>query len=280
MHEEDNECDEEIDARHDRHEQCRERCDTMDAAEDDHSREYGEHTAHDVGINAECLLHRDRNRIRLHGDIDQTERDRDKHGKEFGDCRLPKGVLNVVRRSAVKEAVSTRNLVDLGERALDKARRCPNEGDDPHPEHSTGTTRHNGDRNARDIADTDARGGTDTERLKRGDRLASAWAATELPREQPHHLGQRTQLNKSGRDCEPQTAAHKHNDDDISPQKIIDRADHRVEKIHRNHPFQKNKQHHNGKNEDLSNCIPVFFHKENHSGTFISCFLYFSLKRV
>ena len=180
----------------------------------------------------------------------------------------------------MKESVSTRDLVDLRECTLNEARRRPDEGDDPHPEHSPGTARHNGDRNARDIADPDTRGGADAERLERGDRLASARAAAKIPREQAHHLGQRTQLNKSGRDCEPQTAADEHNNDDISPQKIIDRADDRVEEIHRNHPFQKNKQHDNGKDEDLSNCIPVFFYKENHSGTFISCFLYFSLKRV
>ena len=57
VHEDDDECNKEIDARHDRHEQCGERCNALDAAEDDHTREHGEHAAHEVGINAERLLH-------------------------------------------------------------------------------------------------------------------------------------------------------------------------------------------------------------------------------
>ena len=141
----------------------------------------------------------------------------------------------------MKETVSARDLIDLRERALDEPRCRPDEGDDPHPEHSTGTARHNGDRNARDIADPDARGGADAERLERGDRLASARTTPKIAREQTHHLGQRTQLNESGRKCKPKAAADEYNDDDISPQKIVDRADHRVEEIHKNHPSQKNK---------------------------------------
>ena len=75
VHEDDDECDKEIDARHDRHEQCGERCDTLDTAKDDCTRKDGEDRPHDVGINAERLLHRERDRVCLHRDVDQTERD-------------------------------------------------------------------------------------------------------------------------------------------------------------------------------------------------------------
>ena len=162
----------------------------------------------------------------------------------------------------MKESVSTRNLVDLGERALDKARRRPDEGDDPHPEDSPRTARDDRDGNARNVADADARGRAHAERLKRGDRLASARTPSEIAREQAHHLGQRAQLDEPRRQREPESGADEHDDDDISPQEVVDRANKRIEEVHKTTLSKNNTLHHNRKAFCLSNWIRVFLRGE------------------
>ena len=160
----------------------------------------------------------------------------------------------------MKEPMAARNLVDLRERTLHEPRRRPDKGNRPHPEHRAGAARHNGDGNARNIADADTRRRTDAERLKRRDRLTPARAATEVTREKTHHLGQRTQLDELRREREPQPAANEDDDDDISPQKVIDRPHSRVEKIHSITLSYKNSLNNKRKKRFLSNCIRVFFH--------------------
>ena len=66
---------------------------------------------------------------------------------------LVQGVLDVVGRAAVELAVAARQLVDLGERALDEACRAAEEGDGPHPEDGAGAARDDGNRDACDVAD-------------------------------------------------------------------------------------------------------------------------------
>ena len=233
VHDDNHQRNEEIEPCHERHEQCGKVRNAVNPAEDNGAREDGEDAAHHPGINAERLLHRKRDRICLNGYVDQAEGDGDEHSKELCDGRLATRILDIVRGTAVKEPVAARDLVDLGERALDKSRRRANEGDDPHPEYGAGTARNDGDGNTCDVADADARGRTDAKSLERRDRLASARTAAELPREEANHLGQSTQLNQPGGKCEPEPRADEHNDDDISPQEVVDRTDKRIEKIHR-----------------------------------------------
>ena len=260
VHDDNDERDEEIQPSHDRHEERRKRRDAAETSKDHERRQHREGDAHDPRLHAERLLHRQRNRIRLYRDVDQAERHGDQHGKELCHGGLTECILDVVGRAAVKEPVAARNLIDLRERALYEPRRRPNEGNRPHPEHRPGAARHNGDGNARDIADADTRCRADTERLERRDRLAPARAASEIARKEAYHLGQRTQLDELRREREPQSAADKNNDDDISPQKVVDRPHSRVEKIHRITLSYKNSLHHTRKKSLLSNCIHVFFH--------------------
>ena len=252
----------------------------MNAAEDDRTGEHGEYHPHHPRLDAERLLHRECNCVRLHRNINQTKGHRDEHSKELCHRRLPERILDIVCRPAVKESVSTRDLVDLGERALDESSCRSDECNDPHPEHGTGPARDNRNRNPRNVADTDARSSADAECLKRRNRLAPARTAPEISREQTHHLRQCPQLNKTGRESKPEPAADKHDDDDISPQEIIDRADHRIEKIHKNTLPIKNRPHNNGEECALSNCIPVFFPISGVSRRILQPILYFSRKRV
>ena len=183
VHDDNDERNEEIQSRHDRYEERRKRRNAAEPAKDHECRQHREGDAHDPRLHAECLLHRERNRICLHRDVDQTERHGDQHGKELCHGGLTECILDVVGRAAVKEPVAARNLVDLRERALYEPRRRPNEGNRPHPKYRPGAARYNGDGNARNIADADTRRRTDAERLERRDRLSPARAASEIARQ-------------------------------------------------------------------------------------------------
>ena len=225
MEDDDSKCNQEIKPCHQRNEQRCKPCDAVNAAKDDRPREHGKNTAHHIGVNTECLFHRERNGICLHGNIDQSKRHGDQHGEKFCDAGLLECIFYVICRAAMKKSMSARDLIYLRECALDKSRRRADEGDDPHPKDSTGPARHNGNGDTRNIANPHARRCTHTERLKRGDRLASARAAPKIPCKEAHHLRQRTQLDKAGHQRKPKSTADEYDDDDICPEKIIDRTD-------------------------------------------------------
>ena len=233
MEDDDSNCNKEINPCHQWDEQRCKACDAVNAAEDDHAREHGKDTAHHIGVSTECLFHRERNGICLHGNVNQSKRHGDQHGEKFCDIGLPECILYVVCRAAMKKSMSTGNLIDLCECALDKSRRRADEGDDPHPKDSTGTARHNGNGDTRNIADPHARRCAHAERLKRGNRLAPARAAPKIPRKEEHHLRQCTQLDKAGHQRKPKSTANEYDDDDVCPEKIIDRTDGAVQQIHR-----------------------------------------------
>ena len=170
----------EVDASHDGHEEFRELRDARHAAEDDERRQHAEEGSGIDRGNAEGRLGGQRNRVGLYGYVDETERHRDQEGEELGYAGLAQRILDVVGWAAVELAVAARQLVDLGERTLDEARRTAEEGDGPHPEDGAGAARDDGNRDACDVADADARSRADAEGLEGAYRIAFRLVADAL----------------------------------------------------------------------------------------------------
>ena len=222
----------EVDASHDGHEELGELRDARHAAKDDEGGQYAEEGSGVDRLDAEGRLSRKRNRVGLHGYVDEAKRHRDQEGEELGHTGLMQGVLDVVGRAAVELAVAARQLVDLGECALDEACRAAEEGDGPHPEDGAGAARDDGNRDARDVADADARGRADAEGLEGAYRIALCLFADAF-RQQAQHLGQHAQLHEMRGEREVDAAADEHDDEHVRPQHVVDGRDHRIHCIHR-----------------------------------------------
>ena len=142
------------------------------------------------------------------------------------------GVLDVVRRAAVKLALAARQLVDLRERAFDKARRAAEECNRPHPEDGARAARDDGDGHARDVADANTRSRRDAEGLERADSLFARPFRADAFRQHAQHLGEHAELDEFRREREPDAAADEHDDEHVRPENVVDGIDETAENFH------------------------------------------------
>ena len=89
-------------------------------------------------------------------------------GEEVGEPVLLKSRLDVVGGTTVG-VVRAALLVDLRERRLNEGGSATERGDDPHPEHGTGTAERHGRRHTGDVTDAHARGRGDHQCAEGGD---------------------------------------------------------------------------------------------------------------
>ena len=146
--------------------------------------------------------------------------------------------MDVVRRAAAEAAVErVFLLIQLGKRRLDVGRRSADQRHHPHPEPSARAAGGDPRDDAAQVAHAHARGGGDDQGLHAGDRLAVLLA---LFKRDAHHLRQHAQAHEARAQGEVNArghqkqndqrkaqaaAARQRNGDEIAPHELINRLD-------------------------------------------------------
>ncbi len=163
----DDDADDQVDERQDRHDDLGDAGDAADPTEDHHADEEGDDQAHDHlegrGLLPDGTRHRIDDRVGLHRVEHETVGDGDDDREDHAHPAFPQPVLHVVGGAAAEGAVLVAHLVQLGESGLEEGGRRTDQGHGPHPEHRSGTTEADRDRDTGDVARSHAGGGRDGE---------------------------------------------------------------------------------------------------------------------
>ena len=215
---------EQIETGHDRDQPFRDFRDDLGATADNDGDEDRDDAAYDGAVPAQGSFQGQGDGVGLQGVVDQGEGDHQQEREELGQFRHVQHVGDVVRRAAVEGAAFLRDLVDLSQRAFDKARGAADDGDDPHPEDGARAAQDDGDGHAGDVADTDTGRRADAERLE-GRNFLAFGLDTDAFQQAPRHFAETADLDEARPDCKVDAQAQQYDNQELGPEESVDGID-------------------------------------------------------
>jgi hypothetical protein len=205
-----------IDHRHEGHDDFGDAGDLLDAAENDHAGQRRQRNANPQLVETKGALERIGDGIGLDGVEDETE-GQDQADRENG--ARPGGTKplgNIEGRPATIFAIVVLGLVELGQSGLRIGRRHADQRHHPHPEDRAGPAEIERHRHTGEIAGTDARGQRRAKRLERRDAGAVIALAAHNGAE---HLAKMHKLDEAKAHREEQAHGQQTINEDVAPRK-------------------------------------------------------------